>query len=250
MYTGKDDINKVKSTTHPPIESSTSLEPPSPPPPTPQQPPAPHSNRLVLLHLLNHPPTHLQVGQWKRLYDQDTLNVWNEPMPINNGAALLAEAYPWEGRTPLLPGHIDGLSVPPGLLDTAPLDTVRSPTHLPTYLPIDRGEKGGLNALLYATRTVAHSNRLLSTQPPIHATTHPPTHLSLYNRPTSPNLHGQSTSAFLSFMRRIDPPTHPPIYIHSIQHLFSPTHPPTYLSTTDLPLHLHGQSTGAFPPHI
>ncbi|KAM3567595.1 hypothetical protein VYU27_010264, partial [Nannochloropsis oceanica] len=63
-----------------------------------------------------------KVGQWKRLYGMETLNVWQAPMPIDRGATRLHAAYPWE-RQPLLPGYIDGLSVPPGLLHGAPLDT-------------------------------------------------------------------------------------------------------------------------------
>jgi len=79
------------------------------------------------------PSSSLKVGQWKRLYGKDTLGVWQELMPIDQGAAKLHAAYPWE-RTPLLPGHIDGLSVPPGLLHDAPLQTV-SPPSLPPSLP-------------------------------------------------------------------------------------------------------------------
>lgn len=40
--------------------------------------------------------------------------VWSQDMPIDNGAAAMAELYPWQGRKPLLPNHIDGLAVPPG----------------------------------------------------------------------------------------------------------------------------------------
>ena len=41
--------------------------------------------------------------------------VWSQDLPIDNGAAALAELYPWQGRKPLLSNHIDGLAVPPGM---------------------------------------------------------------------------------------------------------------------------------------
>lgn len=61
-----------------------------------------------------------QLGQLKRLYGQEVLEgIWPQPLPIDNGAIAMGHAW---GLRPVVPGHTDGIALPPGVLQNRSLE--------------------------------------------------------------------------------------------------------------------------------